>query len=201
MSPTTTSSQRLVSNTPKQLYPDDFDYDDVTVGKTLLDARRRRADHSEEDGLSSCLASSVSYDRTWRPVVCSLGSQVSRRTLAPWPITSLPQVMSPTTTSSQRLVSNTPEQLYPDDFDYDDVTVGKTLLDARRRRADHSEEDGLSSCLASSVSYDRTWRPVVCSLGSQVSSAQETQRHNFESEQIRSFLERQREQKTRIPGR
>ena len=37
-------------------------------------------------------------------------------------------------------------------------------------------------------------RPVVCSLGSQVSSAQETQRHNYESEQIRSLLERQREQ-------
>ena len=106
------------------------------------------------------------------------------RTLAPWPITSLPQVMSPTTTSSQRLVSNTPKQLYPDDFDYD----------ACRRRGDHSEEDGLSSCLSSSVSYDRTGRPVVCLLGSQVSSAQETQRHNFESEQIRSLLERQREQ-------
>ena len=30
------------------------------------------------------------------------------RTLAPWPRTSLPQVMSPTTTSSQRLISNTP---------------------------------------------------------------------------------------------
>ena len=30
------------------------------------------------------------------------------RTLAPWPRTSLPQVMSPTTTSSQRLMSNTP---------------------------------------------------------------------------------------------
>ena len=37
-------------------------------------------------------------------------------------------------------------------------------------------------------------RPVVCSLGSQVSSARETQRHNFESEQIRTLLERQKEQ-------
>ena len=34
-------------------------------------------------------------------------------------------------------------------------------------------------------------RPIVCSL---VSSAQETQRHNPESEQIRTLLERQREQ-------
>ena len=65
---------------------------------------------------------------------------------------SLPQVMSPTTTSSQRLMLNTPqesssEQRFPDDFDYDDVTIGKTLLDGCRRQADHSEEEGLSSCL------------------------------------------------------
>ena len=83
------------------------------------------------------------------------------------------------------------EQRFPDDFDYGDVTIGKTLLDACRRRADHSEEEGLSSCLSSSVSHDRTVRPVVCSL---VSSAQETQRHNSENEQSRTFLERQREQ-------
>ena len=83
------------------------------------------------------------------------------------------------------------EQRFPDDFDYDDVTIGKTLLDVCRRRADHSEEEGLSSCLSSSVSHDRTGRPVVCSL---VSSAQEAQRHNSESEQIRTLLERQREQ-------
>ena len=75
--------------------------------------------------------------------------------------------------------------------DYDDVTIGKTLLDACRRRADHSEEEGLSSCLSSSVSHDRTVKPVVCRL---VSSAQEPQRHNSESEQIRTLLERQREQ-------
>ena len=69
--------------------------------------------------------------------------------------------------------------------------LGKTLLNACRRRADHSEEEGLSSCLSSSVNHDRTVRPIVCSL---VSSAQETQRHNSESEQIRTLLERQREQ-------
>ena len=66
--------------------------------------------------------------------------------------------------------------------------------DACRRRADHSEEKGLSSCLSSSVSHDRTGRPVVCSFDSQVSSVQETQRHGSESEQIRILLERQREQ-------
>ena len=83
------------------------------------------------------------------------------------------------------------EQRFPDDFDYDDVTIGKMLLNACRRRADHSEEEGLSSCLSSSVSHDRTVKPVVCRL---VSSAQETHRHNSETEQIRTLLERQREQ-------
>ena len=43
------------------------------------------------------------------------------------------------------------EQRFPDDFDYDDFTVGQTLLHACRRRADHSEEEGLSSSLSSSV--------------------------------------------------
>ena len=81
------------------------------------------------------------------------------------------------------------------DFDYDDVTIGKMLVDACRRRADHFEAEGLSSCLSSSVSHDRTGRPVVCSpFDSQVSSVQETQRHSSESEQITFLLERQREQ-------
>ena len=85
------------------------------------------------------------------------------------------------------------EQRSPNDFDYDDVTIGKALSDACRRRADHSEEEGLSSCLSSSVSHDRRGRPVVCTLDSQVSSVQET-RHSSESEQIGILLERQREQ-------
>ena len=57
--------------------------------------------------------------------------------------------------------------------------------------ADHSEEEGLSSCLSSSVSHDRTGRPVVAPFDSQVSSVQEIQKH---SSQIRILLERQREQ-------
>ena len=55
------------------------------------------------------------------------------------------------------------EQRFPEDFDYDDITIGQTLLNACRRRADHSEEEGLSSCLSSSsMSHDRTVKPVVC---------------------------------------
>ena len=85
------------------------------------------------------------------------------------------------------------EQRFPDDFDYDDVTFGKTLLGACRRRADHSEE-GLSSSQSSSVSHDRTERPVVKPFDSQIPNVREIPSHSFESEQIRILLERQREQ-------
>ena len=89
---------------------------------------------------------------------------------------------------------STGEQRSSIDSYYDDVTIGKMLSDACGTRADHSQEEGLSSCLSSSVSHDRTERPVVCSFDSQVSSVQETLRHSSESEQIWILVERQREQ-------
>ena len=82
----------------------------------------------------------------------------------------------------------------PNDFEHDDVTIGKALSDACRRRADHSQEEGLSSSLSSSVSHDRTGRPVVIPFDSQISSVREIPSHSLESEQIRILLERQREQ-------
>ena len=73
------------------------------------------------------------------------------------------------------------EQRFPEDFDYDDVTIGQTLLNACRRRADHSEGGGLSSCLSSSsVSHDRTGKPVVCRDASHA-QGHEIQRQNSES--------------------
>ena len=56
------------------------------------------------------------------------------------------------------------EQRFPEDYDHDDITIGQTLVNACRRRADHSEGEGLSSCLSSSssMSHDRTLQPVVC---------------------------------------
>ena len=61
----------------------------------------------------------------------------------------------------------------PSDFDDGDVTIGKALSDACGRRADHSQEEGLPSCLSSSVSHDGTGRPLVAPFDSQVSSVQE----------------------------
>ena len=58
----------------------------------------------------------------------------------------------------------------------------------------HSEGEGLSSCLSSSsMSHDRTGQPVVDRDKSH-ESGYEIQRHNSENEQIRTLLDRQREQ-------
>ena len=116
------------------------------------------------------------------------------RTLAPLPSTTLSQVMSPTTTTSRRLLNPTSRNPRsskgsPSDFDYDDVTICKALSGACRRRADHSQEEGLSSFLSSSVSHDRTARPVVKPFDSQISSVRETPTHCSESEQIRILLD------------
>ena len=60
----------------KQRFFEDFDYDDITINQTLLNARRRWADHSEGEGLSSCLSSSsiVMIER-WDPLFA--GTQVT----------------------------------------------------------------------------------------------------------------------------
>ena len=81
----------------------------------------------------------------------------------------------------------------PNDVEYDDATIGQALSsslftqeredDASRRRAYHTQKEGLSSSLSSSVSHDRTGRPVVKSFDSQISSVQEIRRHSSESEQ------------------
>ena len=120
--------------------------------------------------------------------------------MAPWPRTSLPQVMSLyeyhiTEAYVDYTPESTGEQRSPNDSDHDDVTIGKMLSDACRRRTDHSQEEGLSSCLSSSVSHDGTERPVVCcTFDSQVFECSRKRGHSSESEQITILLERQREQ-------
>ena len=90
----------------------------------------------------------------------------------------------------------------PNDFEYDDVTISKALSsplftreredDACRRRAHHSQDEGLSSSLSLSVSHDRTERPVVKPFESQISCVRKNPRHSSESEQISVLLERQK---------
>ena len=85
-------------------------------------------------------------------------------------------------------------QRFPHDFDYDGITVGQTLLSACRRRAD-CEGEGLSSCLSSSsMSHDRTWKPVVCRDASHAQGHEILRQKNSEQAQIRTLLDRQREQ-------
>ena len=113
------------------------------------------------------------------------------RTLAPWPRTSLPQVVSPTSTTSRRLMSTTPRNPL--------ASSGPQWLRLRWR---HHRQGALRRVPKTSRSlwrrrpivHDRTVRPVVCTFNSQVSSVQEIQRHNSESEQIRILLDRQWEQ-------
>ena len=68
------------------------------------------------------------------------------------------------------------------------------LFNAYRRRVDHSEGESLSSGLSSSsMSHDGTGQPVVDRDKSH-ESGYEIQRQNSENEQIRTLLDRQREQ-------
>ena len=145
--------------------------------------------------LSPCpsFCPSTSSSRMWWTNSLCISAKEDLGTLAEYdPLTGYePNDYHITEASEHFTQESSVEQRFPDDFDFDDVTIGKALLDACRRRADHSEEEGLSSCLSSSVSHDRTGRPVVCSL---VSSAKEIPSPSSESEQIRILLERQREQ-------
>ena len=78
------------------------------------------------------------------------------------------------------------EQRFPEDFDYDDITISQTLLDACRRRADHSDE---KACRLVCRRRQRTGKTVVC-RDIRHEQGQEIQRQNSESEQIRTLLER-----------
>ena len=80
-----------------------------------------------------------------------------------------------------------PEQRFPEEMDYDDAAIGQMLFNAYRGQVDHSQREGLSSGLSSSsMSQDRTGQPVV--------QGQVIHRQNSEKEQIRTLLDRQREQ-------
>ena len=71
-------------------------------------------------------------------------------------------------------------QRFPEDVEYDDAALGQMLYNACRGQVDRSEREGLSSGLSSSsMSHDRTGKPVVCGDASHA-QGHEIQRQNFE---------------------
>ena len=101
-----------------------------------------------------------------------------------------------------------PEQRFLEDVDYDDAALEEMLHNGRRVHVYHSQREGLSVGQSSSSVSERTVRLVVERTGRPVvASGQEL---NTEHAQIRTLLDRQREQiladcqaeikKTRIPG-
>ena len=113
---------------------------------------------------------------------------LSLSTMVPWPKRTLHRLQAQRSLHYRGVCRVHPGVLkrtvVPEDFDYDDITIGQTLLNACRRRADHSEEEGLSSCLSSSsMSHDRTGKPVVCRDTSH-KHGQEIQGRNSQREQI-----------------
>ena len=128
------------------------------------------------------------------------------RTLALLPSTTLSQVINDyhiTEATEPYIQESSVENGSPNDVEYDDATIGKVLSSplftqegedaASRRRAYHSQEEGLSSCLSSSVSHDRTRRPVADQFDSLIPNVRENPCRGSENEQIRILLERQRE--------
>ena len=91
-----------------------------------------------------------------------------------------------------------PEQRFLEDVDYDDAAIGEMLFNAYREQVYHSQREGLSVGQSSSVS-DRSGKPVVEMVAkSHDRSGQPVvergQELNTEDAQIRTLLDRQREQ-------
>ena len=101
-----------------------------------------------------------------------------------------------------------PEQRFLEDVDYDDAALEEMLCNAHREHYFyHSQREGLSFGQSSSSVSERTVRPVVQRTGRPV--VERGQELNTEHAQIRTLLDRQREQilaecqaeiETRIPG-
>ena len=84
------------------------------------------------------------------------------------------------------------EQRFLEDVDYDDTALEEMLHNAHRVHVYHSQREGLSVGQSSSSVSERTERPVVERTGRPVvASGQEL---NVEHAQIRTLLDRQKEQ-------
>ena len=85
-----------------------------------------------------------------------------------------------------------PVQRFLEDMDFDDAAIGVMLFNAYREHVYHSQREGLSVGQSSSSMSERTGRPVGERTGRIVGpSGQEL---NVELAQIRTLLDRQREQ-------
>ena len=116
--------------------------------------------------------------------------------------------MRPTTTTSRRLLNRTSRNprsrrghrmtsstmTSPSARHSSPLFTEEREDDASRRRAYHSQDEGLSSSQSSSAIHYRTERPVVKPFHSQLPNVREIPFHSSKSEQIRILLERQREQ-------
>ena len=85
-----------------------------------------------------------------------------------------------------------PEQRFFEDVDYDDTALEEMLHNAHREHIYHSQREGLSLGQSSSSVSERTERPVVERTRTPV--VERGQELNTEHAQIRTLLDRQREQ-------
>ena len=76
------------------------------------------------------------------------------------------------------------EQRFLEDVDYDDAAIGEMLCNAYREQVYHSQREGLSVGQSSSSVSERSGQPVV----------ERGQELNTEHAQIRTLLDRQKEQ-------
>ena len=94
-----------------------------------------------------------------------------------------------------------PEQRFLEDMDHDDAAIGETLFNAYREQVYHSQREGLSVGQSSSSVSDRSGQPVVEIVAKKKSHdrsgqpvVERGQELNTEHAQIRTLLDRQREQ-------
>ena len=104
-----------------------------------------------------------------------------------------------TETYVESLTESMTEQQFPEDGDYDDAAIGEMLFNAYREQVYHSQREGLSVGQSSSSVSDRSGQPVVERVAkSHERSGQPVvergQELNTEHAQIRTLLDRQREQ-------
>ena len=92
-----------------------------------------------------------------------------------------------------------PEQRFLEDVDYDDAALEEVLENAHREHVYHSQREGLSVGQSSSSVSERTGQPVVETMAKSHDRTEQPvvetgQEQTLEHAQIRTLLDRQREQ-------